>query len=327
MAENLKIIAKLLEDFSNFVEDRSTTFLVIFDEFFPKILEWHFAVWKKEYGLLSKDKDLKEWSNYSEISRTLDNIFKKIEERTLKDGHSYSFFRAFKKHLEKYKEEFVEGSGDKKFYYVESVVSIFFSTFTESIKTSPEKHDIWEDYFPREWKITKDNIVNKDNMVSRVMLNNFFEWAHQRFWKSEEKQKYDEVLDEIASNLFPSVEPILWAKLLTVVIRPWTDDNRMKFLVEEGPNFGFISRIFTGFNDSEDILMDKWHDQMSSQEKTTIELALFLFNQQFTKENVGQFIADLNGLQYDKESKEEVRRKHYIEIFEKILNILEPKKS
>ena len=327
MTEKLKATSKLLEDFNAFVDNRSTIFLAILPEFFPKILEWHFAIWEKEYTLLSKKDKLTEWGNYNEISRALDSILKKVMERTLKEGHSFSFFKSFKTHIEKYKEKFVAGEGDKKFYYVESVVPIFYLTLVESIKTSPEKHDIWDHYFPPAWKITKENIQKQENYVSRVLLNNFLEWARSRFWDSADKEKYDDVLDEIASNLFPSVEPILWAKLLTLLMRPWGDDDRVKLLVEKGANFGFASRIFSGFVVSEGKMMNEWHDQMSSQENATIELALFLFSQHLTKEHLSNFLTDLNKLEYDKKSKEELRRKDYITIFEKMISLLEPKKS
>lgn len=325
MKENLKVTSKLLGDFSNLVDNRSTFFLAILPEFFPKLLEWHFTIWEKEYELLSKQDKLHEWSNYSEVSRALDSIFKKVMERTLKDGHSFSFFKSFKAHVEKYKEKFVGDESNKKFYYVESVVPIFYSTLTDNIKTSSERHDIWDNYFPPDWKITKDNLEKKENYISRILLDNFIKWARSRFWSSAENDKYDEVLDEMASNLFPSVEPNLWAKLLTLLMRSWTNDNRMKSLVEKGPNFGFVSRIFSGFVESEEKMTNEWHEQMKSQENTTMDLALFLFGQYLTKETLNKFITDLGKLEYDKESKEEVRRKDYISIFGKVISLLESK--
>ncbi len=325
MTEKLKITSKLLEDFNTFVDNRSTIFLAILPEFFPKVLEWHFTIWKKEYELLSKQDKLHEWSSYSEVSRALDSVLKKVMERTLKEGHSFSFFKSLKTHVEKNKEKFVDGEDNKKFYYVESVVPIFYSTLTDNIKTSPERHDIWDHYFPPDWKVTKDNIEKKGNSISRVLLNNFLEWSRSRFWSSSENDKYDEVLDEMASNLFPSVEPILWAKLLTLLMRSWTDDNRMKSLVEKGPNFGFVSRIFSGFVESQEKTTNVWHEQMKSQENATIDLALFLFGQYLTKETLNKFIIDLGKLEYGKESREEVRRKDYISIFGKIISLLESK--
>lgn len=327
MTEKLKATSKLLEDFNSFVDNRSTIFLVILPEFFPKFLEWHYSLWEKEYQLLSKKDKLHEWSAYSEISRALDSILKKVEQRTLKDGHSFSFFKSFETHVEKYKDKFVQGEGNKKFYYVESIIPIFYLILVESIKTAPEKHDIWDHYFPSMWKITKENIQKQENYVSRVLLNNFLQWAQSRFWGSTEKDKFDEILDEIASNLFPSVEPILWAKLLTLLLRPWADNNRMKSLVEQGTNFGFVSRIMVGDYVSTEHSSKELHDHMESQGNATLELVLFLFKNEFTKDKLNNFISELKSLEYADDSREEARRKEYVAIFEKMIFLLEPKKS
>jgi len=280
MSENLKVIAKLLEDYSNFIEKRSNVYLIVLNEIFPKILEWHFSIWKKEHELLGEEHDLEEWDNYRQILASLDDILENTQQRAFKEGNSYSFFRAFKKHVEKYKNEFVEGKDEKKFYYVESIISIFYVTLVENIRISKEKHDIWNHYFPPGWKITIDNIEKKENIVSKVLLSNFLDWARERFWQSEDRKEYDKLIDELASNLFPSVETILWAKLLTLVLKPWIDDDRMKSLVEEAPNFGLFSRVFVNFNDTG----TKLHDIMRSHENNTMALAIFLFKNHLTKD-------------------------------------------
>lgn len=327
MTEKLKATSKLLEDFNSFVDNRSTIFLVILPEFFPKFLEWHYSLWEKEYQLLSKKDKLHEWSTYSEISRALDSILKKVEQRTLREGHSFSFFKSFETHVEKYKDKFVDGEANKKFYYVESIIPIFYLILVESIKTSPEKHDVWDHYFPPAWKITKENIQKQENYVSRVLLNNFLQWAQSRFWDSTEKDKFDEILDEISSNLFPSVEPTLWAKLLTLLLRPWADNNRMKSLVEQGTNFGFVSRIMVGDYVSTEQSSNELHNHMESQGNATLELVLFLFKHEFTKDKLNDFISQLKVLEYTDDSREDARRKGYIAIFEKMISLLEPEKS
>lgn len=322
MSDKIKAASKLLDDFNSFVDNRSTVFLVILPEFFPKFLEWHFTIWEKEYQLLSKKDKLHEWSTYSELSRALDSVLKKIEQRTLKEGYSFSFFKSFESHVEKHKEKFVDGEGGKKFYYVESIIPIFFIALTENIKKSPESHDIWDHYFPTAWKITKENVQKQENHVSRVLLNNFLHWAQSRIWGSTDKEKFDEVLDEVASNLFPSVEPILWAKLLTLLMRPWANNNRMKSFVEQGANFGFVSRIMVGDYVSTEQSFQELHKHMESKGNATTELALFLFPREFTKEKLNSFISELKELEYDKDSHEETRRKEFISIFEKMIELL-----
>lgn len=327
MKENLKISSKLLEDFNNLVDKRSTIFLVILPEVFPKILEWHFAIWKKEYTLLSQKDKLDEWGNYNEISRALDSILQKIEVRILKEGHSFSFFKKFEEHAENHKKEFIEGNENRKYYYVESLMSIFYQTFFEKIYYSPERHDIWEHYFPKEWKITKDKLEDKNNIIAAVSLNNFLQWAQDKIRGLNKEKEIDLNLNEVASELFPSVEPILWAKVLTLLMRPWTDNNRMKSLIEQGTNFGFASRSIDGFFESTEKSSEQLHEHMKSKEDATLQLVLFLFKHEFTKEKLQGFINSLKELKYDEEAREEARRKDFIAIFEKMISLLESKKS
>ena len=318
MENNVKAIAKLLGDYDSFVSKRSIVLLVIFDEVFPKILEWHFSMWKKEYELLNDKDKLTEWSNYSEISRSLDSIFKKTEERSLKEGQSFSFFDEFKKHLDKYQNEYV-GTDSKKFYYVKSIVPIFFQCLIDSVEEVSDKYDMWEHYFPGEWKITKENLEGQKNIVPRELLNHYLEWSSRRFWTSSEKEQYDKTLDGITSNLFPSTDPVLWAQMLTFLMRPWVNEKRMDSLITKGTNFGFVSRVYTAWVDSEPDFEKNWHKQMSSQEDETIDLALYLFPQQFNKNTLEKYIQELKGLSYLEKSDEEIRRKRYILIFERML--------
>ena len=67
MKDNLIIASKLLGDFNNFIDKRSTVFLTWSDKTLDSVLQWHFEVWKKEQYLI-QDKKLDEWSMYSELS-------------------------------------------------------------------------------------------------------------------------------------------------------------------------------------------------------------------------------------------------------------------
>ncbi len=79
MKDNLIIVSKLLGDFDNFIDKRSAVFLTWSDKTIDSVLQWHFEVWKKEYEYLGQDKNLDKWSMYSELSRTMDSIFRSFE--------------------------------------------------------------------------------------------------------------------------------------------------------------------------------------------------------------------------------------------------------
>jgi len=321
--EQLTIAQKYLDSFSTFINNRSIVFLVVLREIFPKILEWHFKIWKKKYEYLKKEEKLEEWSNYSKISRILGSIVERIEERSLKEREVFSFFECFKRHTEKYKKKFIKGKESKKYYYIESLFSIFYLVFFKNIENSPERFDIWEHYFPEEWKVKKNNLEDRDNIISRISLHRFLQWIQQRIWQT--KNEWDKDLDDISSNLFPKTEPVLWARILIFVFSPYSE-NRVKSVIERPWNFGYAGRVrtYSGYpEDNEEEFNRKMSEMMHSEKKmetkNTFELVYLLFSQQFSKENLEKYINDIKALKYEKKSKEENKRLRLLNIFKEML--------
>ena len=325
--KNLKTISKLLSDFYNFINNRSTAFLVIPEDAFPKILKWHFEIWQKKYELSGRKDKLGEWSNYSEISRILNDIFNNIEERSLEERMAYSFFEHFKKHIKDCKKGLVKDASKQDYYkrYIDSLFIIFCRVFFENIEKSPEKHDIWEFCFPEEWKITKNNLENKENIISKTSLNTFLQWAQVRILQA--KEDFDRDLDEVSSNLFSELEPTLWAMFLIFIFSGY----RVKSVIERSRNFGFIGRvrIYSGdIANSKEESRRKRHEAMQLAEeaemKNTFELACFLFKEQFLKENLEKYIKSLQDLklEYKENLKKEEKRLELLNIFERMLGFL-----
>jgi len=177
MNQNLKTASKLLDDFANFIENRSNLLVVGLEEVFPKILEWHFRIWQNEITFLGKEEKLDEWTSYFATKNILDSIIRRIEDRALKIRESFAFFRHLKDHLDKHKEDSVEANHGR-WYYAEDLLQTFYQFFFETIADSPSQYDIWEHYFPKEWKVTKSNF--KESMLSRISLYQFLEWAQGR---------------------------------------------------------------------------------------------------------------------------------------------------
>lgn len=320
--QSFKTISKLLDDFGAFIDNRSITFLVAPGGAFPKILEWHFRIWKEK----TKQKEKSDEHNfqYIEILMMLDSIFKKIEERALKEMASYPFFETFQKHLDKCKKKFFEDKEKNKQYYsyLRFLFNRFYRVFFEVIEESPEKYEIWEEYFPQEWKVTKNNLINKENIISEISLHNFLHWAQKRILQS--KEEFDKNLDDISQNLFSEVDPSLWARILIFALSSY-GENRVKSIIERPWNFGFVGRMqdfdYVGGNEKED--REKVANMISSEQKeeakNTFELAYLLFSDQFSKENLENYIADLKELHYEQGSKEEYKRLRLLEIFEEML--------
>ncbi len=325
MNKDLKILSKLIGDFSKFVGNRSTALLFIFEEPFAKILEWRFRIWKQEYLFLGKPKESERWGGYDEISRELDIVFQEIERRALKGTGNFSFFRKFKQHVESHKKEIVEilVDGEKRsFSYAEFVMGAFYRVLFENIPSSRFEDEVWEEpYFPKEWKVTKENLQEKNNIIAGISLHNFLFWAQDRIRSSSGDNKTDFDLDNTASKLFPSVNPPLWAKLLTFLMRPW-GDNRMKSLVELGTSFGLARPMFGVIkNGSEKDFFEQVHENVKVEERSTLDLAIFLFPHEFSADKINGYLTDLTKLKYDDSSTENERRKDFISIFQNMKSI------
>jgi len=326
---SLKITSKLLNDFYNFINERSITLLAELEITLPKILEWHFKIWQKKDTHFFKKEKAKELGSFSQISRMLDFILTNIEERSLKGVEAFSFFNHFTRHVENYKKEFIESG--KKYYYISSLFNIFYRVFFKNIAKSSESDSIWENCFPKEWKITKNNLENKENIISKISLNQFLHWTQMRIWKLE--KDFDRDLDEVSRNIFPDVEPILWSRILILIFSPY-GDNRMKFVLERSWTFGFMGRFRTCSGDieaSKEESRRKTDEAMQLAEeaevKNTFELAYLLFKENFSKENLDKYIKSLQELKYKENSEKEIKRLELINILNEMMKFLDSLKK
>ncbi len=324
---NLKIISKLLNDFYNFINERSISALQT-DMAFTRILEWHFKTWKNNYIFIKKYLDnknknkIKSFLNYGEVLRVLDSILNNIEERSLKvEDAFYPFIIHFKKHAEKYKDEFVENG--KKHFYISYLFERFYGVFFKNIEKLDfsVKHSIWDQYFPKEWKISKTNLKDKENkLFSNLSLGCFINWARQRI--SQAKEEKDFVLGGVSRDLFPEVEPNLWAELLIFVF--FRSKDRVKLAIEKPWDFGLIDREKMYPIDemgSEEIDRKISEDREKDKQKT-YELACYLFKKEFSKENIEVYIKEIKNLKYPIELPEENRRLELLYIFKEILSYI-----
>ncbi|HUS50507.1 MAG TPA: hypothetical protein VMZ91_10105 [Candidatus Paceibacterota bacterium] len=326
---NLKIISKLLNDFYNSINERSISVLQT-DMAFTRILEWHFKTWKNNYIFIKKYLDnknenkIKSFLNYSEILRMLDSILDNIEERSLKVQQVfYSFIIHFKKHAEKYKDELVE-NGNKHFY-ISYLFELFYRVFFKNIEKLDfsVKHFIWDQCFPKEWKISKTNLADEKNkLFSNLSLRCFINWALQRI--SQAKEEKDFVLGEVLSNLFPEVEPNLWAKFLIFVFSVSIPKDRVKLAIEKPWNFGFISRIkmYPVEIGNGEMHKKKFEEDSKKERQKTYELACYLFKKEFSKENIEVYMKEIENLKYTIELPEENRRLELLNIFKEMLSYI-----
>lgn len=310
--DDLIIVSKLLGDFSSFIDKRSSFILTWQGEVLDRLLQWHFEMWEKEHEYLNEDnkEKVKAWAIYSGLSRNLDLIFQHIETRALKERNSFLFFDKLKKHAEKYKKKSISS-----FHYSRYLCDSFYKVLFENIHDAPEKFDVWEHYFPKEWKITKNNLQDSENIISSISYKIFMNWAMPRIMQT--KEEYDFTLDEVSSELFPEVDPILWSKILIFVFSPYSDVNdKLRYVIEKRWTFGSMGRAkaYSG----EDELSKMYKDE----EINTFDLACFLFQVRFSKINLETYIEMLEKFSYAEGSKEESKRLRMHNLFAQMLNFM-----
>jgi hypothetical protein len=303
--------SRYMSTFAAHLDKRSLYDWVIFGDLFEKILEWnHVSFLRHKNRLDSKDK----YVNGAYIIRSvLRQLIEKLVRSALQKGTLFLLFENLKKHVQEKEPDYLK----------QLFLSSISKTFFDNVADSNEAYDAWGDqqgrgYFPPEWKTTKETFQNKDNFISKIWLEQFLHWAQSRI-QQQQDQDFDKQLDEVASNLFPTVDPMTWAQLLTLLIRPWAERGRMKSLVERGTNFGFTSRMLIGDNDSIKNFSRYLQEQIEVDTKATVELALILFPYEFTKEKLKTYIQELNDLNYTENSAEDLKKRRLI----RILNMFE----
>ena len=297
--EKWGILPKLLEGFLNNIQNRNKTFILVFPEFFPKVLEWNFIFWKKQFSKFAKDKEDRNETEVDiktfEADHIIDQIIRYVTKEALtgNTSNAFSYFKHLEDHIDKHSTEEIVGS-KHAYVYIEHLP--IYNDILDQLPKSREAYDIWGHYFPTKWKITVSNL--KDHIVSRAWLNRFLEWSRSRVWGASDKKGWDKELDEISRELFPNVDPIIWAKILAFVMRPWSG-SRVKEIIDNSPNFGYVGRVFSGWGDDVEKNFVQQHEE---ELKNTIETAVFIFGGLFTIKNLNEWLSELDKFEYEKDS-------------------------
>lgn len=290
---NFEMSQRYLQNYYHTIKSRALYDVVIFKNFLAKLLQWYFLVCNQSEACYE--------ITFEDIVQQL------ISEFVLSALQGRNAFLLF--------DGLQEGIIGKDKVYVEnlfnrSVCHYFF----DGIASSKDDFNIWKHYFPKEWKVTKETYMDKDNVVSKIWFDQFIEWSWEMIAVDEPEKRFNNNLNKVVIGLFPSVDVELWSELLTMIAR---SNNHMKSLVEQQTNFGWYGRpIVCGWGDggSREV---KYNDMR----KETMELALLRFKAHFNPEKLRQFILDLEALECNKGSLEEKRREEFIIVFQEMLTI------
>ncbi|MDA0691604.1 MAG: hypothetical protein O3C58_07020 [Nitrospinae bacterium] len=270
------------------------------NEILPKVFEWNEMFWNEERLWLTSygtEKGIKNFFSQkhllSFIKWTLD-IFKKknpnripfwnwhyfgreffqaVIKSLLKDNHGpYQLFTCFKKHIEECEKLLnkIEDENEKEKYFdfIKGLFASFCPTLFNEIDNSPSKYDIWEHYFPKEWKISMKNI---DDRNSRIILVEFLHWSRERIFKKDDNAVFDKDLTEVINGIFPNVQ----SSLFTVFLMAFPS-TEIKYALEKEPNF-YISNFSMFQSGSDDELAEMMREKENSRKEETIQIIVNFF--------------------------------------------------
>jgi len=206
-------------------------------ELLPKVFEWDKIFWEKEQKWLKlfnfEEKIKKFYSNkyFPTFKKWTLKLIKtdtfwdwnffqltflsKITVILLKNGHGpYQLFKTTEEHVNKNVKilHSLENDDEKEKIsnYINCLLSSFCNNFFNEIGTVQSDYSIWKNFFPKKWKITADNYKN---IESRILLNEFLQWTHERITGNNEIE-FDKHLSRIVNGLFPNVNPTIFPAFL-----------------------------------------------------------------------------------------------------------------
>lgn len=222
--QNNRNLITILNDFSVCFDKRSILF-ALNDEIFLKILEWNLNMWKLKWQSFQKKSDDRTY--WFELSTNLNMIIRQYGKRAMNEEDFFTtfFLENFQKHLEAHKRESVLVNKRTR-YYVEDMLWIFYQLLFDFEEKADygKTDDLWR-RFPNDWKITKANLTNNENLFSKTSLDEFIKWTRQRLLH---RLDFDSPLNDLSINLFPEVEPTTWAQILIFALLPYDPENRIR---------------------------------------------------------------------------------------------------
>lgn len=285
----LEFAVQLSQAFLNNIEKRD--YFTVGYDFLPRILDWNEIFWNEQQRWLKNYKIEKKISNFFSdkyfptFKKIALVIFKKlylqsehfwnwhffqnkffqgaIDKLLIDDLGSYQLFECFKKHIEKCEEKLDKISDETKkeiyWSYIKGVISSFTSVFFEKISKSPSNYTIWERYFPNEWKITSSNFEKR---ISRFILYEFLQWAHQRIFNNRDSLEFDKDLTEVINGIFPNIHQALFPSFLMIYYL-----NDVKYVIKKEQTFYILGTSVSWVGEGGDQQIDKIMQQKNESEK------------------------------------------------------------
>lgn len=292
---------------TNSIENLPLYDWLFYENLLKKTLYWH----KLSFDLSKKNNIKDDLGNRIYLETTIENLLKELINSLGKNRTEYIFFEFTRKHIN-------ENIKDEKYItkIINLVSSILFNLKTENL------YSIFVDSFPKEWKIEKGTF--KDNLIQTTLLNNYLNWVQRKIWvhNSQEKNGFDNNLETVTNELFPTVDPSTWASWLTFLISPYS--RRVEEYIKKHRVFGLLGRVFTYTGERTDEMLIR---NITNQKNETYELLLEIFPAWLSIEKLNEYKSEAETLYYEKHTSELLKKESFIRQINILIRIQEKKKQ
>ena len=269
-----------------------------------------------EYEAMTTDKPNDKTKKYVYASSSINDLLNFFISKALYNNSAYILFETLKEHL--------EGKEEK---YQEDTISKIYETLFETIPLVNRSYTIWDNHFPREWKVTEENL--EKNHIAYLFSQYYKRWLEE---KIRFENKWDRELiciEDVSKELFPLISQRIWSEIINYLIRPY-GENRGEELFRNPPKFGRIDNISYAYWESEttgEEVDKKLQKEIEERQKNTIPLVVKCFAKYLIPKEIEKTIQQLNSIELKNEQKEEKRRKKLLDIFEKLLSKIKEREN
>ncbi|GAC1606592.1 MAG: hypothetical protein NVS3B3_07130 [Aquirhabdus sp.] len=260
----------LMQDFVASIDNRSGQFISFTGNLPETLLKLRIKVWVRDKELLkTSDKSselLHEWANYNSMLRLLDGAILKLQTLMFEGGHFYEYFHALDVHTAK---------NESNFEYLSDLINTIGKQMFEQSAENDDRYSIWQHYFPESWKVTNAKLESDGNPLAKIWNDLYIQWFISRI---DQINDFDRVLDTVTLNLYPEIQPNIFAKVMIFIFTPYSEGSRIETVATRKFAFGLISRVMTGSGDDHEELNRRFRKQQETEKDATLHFFFKIMN-------------------------------------------------
>ena len=271
----------------------------------------------REYKAITTNKPNDDSNKHFYAASSINDLLNFFISKSLHNDSASILFKTLKEHLEEKEEK-----------YQRNTVGKIYKTLFETIPLVNHDYTIWENHFPKEWKVTTEENLKK-NHIADSFFKCYLRWLEEKINFDNNWDKELNCIDDVSRELFPSASQRMLSEIITYLIRPYSEDIG-KELLKNPPKFGRTEGRFYGFWESEtteEEMNERYQKEIEEQQNNTISfVAKYFKGGRMSKERIEETIQKLE--EVEPENKREERRKEeLLTTFKKLLSKIKEREN